>query len=60
MVLVDGEQHRAIYRIVPSGQVFFIDQRRLAHIFVIICLKTVDEFVITIRNMIVGRRQLLV
>ena len=38
---------------------FVIDQRRLAHIFVIICLKTVDEFVITIRNMIVGRAPLI-
>ena len=59
MMPVDGKQYRAIWRISSSGQVFVIDQRRLPYSFVVIYLKTVDEFIVAIRNMIVGEHHLL-
>ena len=52
-MLVDGKQYQAIWRNVSTGQVFVIDQRHLPHSFVVNELRTVDEFVFAIRDMIV-------
>ena len=53
MMPVDGKQYRAIWRDPSTGRVQVIDQRILPHRFEIIDVTTVDEFVVTIRDMIV-------
>jgi len=52
-MLVGGQQYRAIWRDPSTGQVQVIDQRILPHRFEIMDVTTVDEFVVTIRDMVV-------
>ena len=53
LMLVNGKQYRAIWIYPSTGRVQVIDQRILPHRFEIIDVTTVDEFVVTIRDMIV-------
>ena len=53
LLLVNGKQYRAIWIYPSTGRVQVIDQRILPHRFEIIDVTTVDEFVVTIRDMIV-------
>ena len=53
LMLVNGKQYRAIWIYLSTGRVQVIDQRILPHRFEIIDVTTVDEFVVTIRDMIV-------
>ena len=52
-MLVNGKQYRAIWIYPSTGRVQVIDQRILPHRFEIIDVTTVDEFVVTIRDMTV-------
>ena len=53
LMLVNGKQYRAIWIYPSTARVQVIDQRILPHRFEIIDVTTVDEFVVTIRDMIV-------
>ena len=52
-MLVDGKQYRAIWRDPSTGRVKVIDQRILPHRFETMEVTNVDEFVVTIRDMVV-------
>lgn len=52
-MLVGGKQYRAIWRETSTGRVQVIDQRILPHHFDILDVTTVDDFVVTIRDMVV-------
>ena len=52
-MLVDGKQYRAIWRDPFTGRVQVIDQRILPHRFEILDVTNVDEYVLTIREMVI-------
>ncbi len=52
-MLVDGMNYRSIWRNLSTGYVQVIDQRALPHRLEILDVNTLEEFVVTIRDMVV-------
>lgn len=52
-MLVDGMNYRSIWRNSSTGYVQVIDQRVLPHRFEVLDVSTLEEFVVTIRDMVV-------
>ena len=52
-MLVDGIKYRSIWRDAATGHVQVIDQRTLPHRFKVLDVTTLEEFVVTIRDMVV-------